>query len=83
MQIVIDIPKSCYDDVCSYETVSMVTIYNAIRVGDVLPKNHGRLIDADELKKHKYYDIDSYESAVSVVQIDRQPTVIEADKKGI
>lgn len=41
---------------------------------------HGRLIDADELKKHKYHDNDRFENAVSVAQIDWADTIIEADK---
>ena len=34
-----------------------------------------RLIDADELKKHKYHSDITHENAVSVAQIDWMPTV--------
>jgi pullulanase/glycogen debranching enzyme len=56
-------------------------IKNALMNGTSLPKGHGRLIDADELKKHKYHDNDRYENAVSIAQVDWQPTIIEADKE--
>lgn len=42
---------------------------------------HGRLIDADKLKEHKYHDSDRYENAVSVAQIDWAPTVIESEEE--
>lgn len=48
---------------------------------DVLPKGHGRLIDADELKKHKYHDNKRFENVVAVAQIDWADTIIEADKE--
>ena len=34
-----------------------------------------RLIDADELKKHKYHNTKTCENAVAVAQIDWMPTV--------
>ena len=34
-----------------------------------------RLIDADELKKHKYHDSNRHEKAVAVAHIDWSPTV--------
>lgn len=76
MQIVINIPDDGYQ-------ISLAKIMLCLKDYKIteLPKGHGRLIDADELKKHKYHDIDRYESAVSVAQIDWQPTIIEADKE--
>ena len=52
----------------------------AVLNGTPLPKGHGRLIDADELKKHKYHDNNRFENAVAVAQIDWADTIIEADK---
>ena len=46
-----------------------------------LPKNHGRLIDADELKKHKYHDNNRFENAVAVAEIDWADTIIEAERE--
>ena len=43
---------------------------------------HGRLIDADELKKHKKHSEEFAENIVAVAQIDWMPTVIPADKDG-
>lgn len=42
----------------------------AVANGTLLPKNHGRLIDADAIPRHLVRDID---------EIDKQPTIIEAD----
>ena len=53
MKIVIDIPEKVYqefkDGVGSMENTTI--IHNAVYDGTVLPKEYGRLIDADELKK--------------------------------
>ena len=75
MQIVIDIPEENYQ-------VTLTKIILACRGCSIieLPKGHGRLIDADELKKHKYHDNDRFENAVAVSQIDWADTIIEADK---
>lgn len=86
MKIVIDIPDAEYERIQAmdwkngdrwypYETI-------AIHNGTQLPKGHGRLIDADELKKHKYHDYARFDNAVSVTQIDWADTIIEADKDG-
>lgn len=86
MQIVIDIPDDLYDmthipNNDAYVIRMAGFICSAIANGTPLPKGHGRLIDADELKKHKYHDSNRHEKAVSVAQIDWQPTIIKADKK--
>jgi hypothetical protein len=61
----------------AYGSMAMLAIQN----GTPLPKGHGRLIDADELKEHKYHDNHRYENAVAVAYIDWAPTIIEADKE--
>ena len=52
--------------------------------GEVLPKGHGRLIDADELKKEYPHDADwDYPvntNSYVVESIDNADTIIEADK---
>jgi hypothetical protein len=85
MQIVIYIPEEIYKasqiiDV-KYEDVIQIPL-EVIKNGTPLPKGHGRLIDADELKEHKYHDNHRYENAVAVAYIDCAPTIIEADKEG-
>lgn len=50
MKVVIDIDENLYTrlfDNGDIDAVDMLKAYVAIRKGTVLPKNHGRLIDAD------------------------------------
>jgi hypothetical protein len=84
MKIVIDIDTEHYERIMRIEegvTVYPTTLalYEAVKNGTPLPKGHGRLIDADELKKHKYHDNNRFENAVAVAQIDWADTIIEAD----
>ena len=62
----------------------MSVIYNAVANGTLLPKGHGRLIDADELKKEYPHDTDwDYPvntNSYVVESIDNSHTIIEADK---
>jgi len=63
----------------------MSVIYNAVANGTPLPKGHGRLIDADELKKEYPHDTDwDYPvntNSYVVESIDNSHTIIEADKE--
>lgn len=97
MQIVIDIPEDFYErvneDGCMSYTDAEVVMYAFYR-GKVLPKGHGRLIDADMVAE----DIDTervnlfmdglkgtprgYEHLKDLERImDEIPTIIEADKE--
>lgn len=90
VELVIKMPKEMYQEI---KDTSMVIIgrrhdkkfdyvlFNSLKNGTPLPKGHGRLIDADELKKHKYHDNNRFENAVAVAQIDWADTIIEADKE--
>ena len=98
MQITIDIPDDFYervtkDDCMSYTDAEVVV--NAFYCGEVLPKGHGALKDADKLAiaiamiRDKWNDYGSeYESAKfqaydnCVDEIIDAPTIIEADKGG-
>lgn len=82
MQIVIDIPKELYE---SYECrppmlgdVGMDMIAQSIANGTLLPKGHGRLIDADKLP---YEDIESIDGntymCVNAYDIEHASTIIE------
>ena len=89
MKIVIEIPDWIYEkfgyeysEKCLISKSTNDIILDAFCNGTPLPKGHGRLIDADELKKHKYHDYDRFENAVSVAHIDWADTIIEADKEG-
>lgn len=48
-EIIIRIPEKDYDNMCRGELVDTICV--AIKNGIVLPKRHGRLIDADSLIK--------------------------------
>ena len=80
MQIVIEIDEENYEK-NKYGRCPVAVMRKSIRNGTPLPKGHGRLIDADELKKHKYHDSNRFENAVAVAQIDWSDTIIEADKE--
>ncbi len=71
MQIVINIPKELYDKMKTYQGLD--NAYFAIKHGTPLPKEHGRLIDADSFVQ---------EHPLSFVRdvINNAPTIIEADK---
>jgi hypothetical protein len=89
MKLIIDIPEDEVNEckmqveMIKQEGVLIENLSTALKIhvanGTPLPKGHGRLIDADELKKHKYHDSNRHEKAVSVAQIDWQPTIIKAD----
>ena len=86
MQIVIDIPEELYDrliikgkDISEEETS---TILDIIADGTVLPKGHGRLIDADNMKRIDAIQMGDFNSIESIRKwIDIMPIVIEADKE--
>ena len=80
VEAVIKIPKDEYDymianplryNVCDDETL----LYNYIKDGAVLPKGHGRLIDADTYRKEM---LDSREFDF-FKRLDMQPTIIEKE----
>ena len=80
MQIVINIDEEKYEYIkglykaCTdYQTTLM--LYDAVRHGTVLPKGHGRFIDADELIK------DRVENDNIVILVNTAPTVLEADRE--
>ncbi len=61
-------------------------LFNALDNGTVLPKGHGRLIDADRLVKEECIDLYTdygVESKVSAMSIEMSPTIIEANKEEI
>lgn len=90
MQIVIDISENIYTDCLTsgyakHPKEVLFVVVDAIRKGIVLPKGHGRLIDADKLET----DIEEYEEewtwygsrhGYSCEQVDNAQTIIEADE---
>lgn len=97
MQIVIDIPDRIYKRQGYLNIIDSDILRNALKNGTPLPKGHGRLIDADELKKvyderitYLYTlnkkDNPSREAKICATNwcvntIDELPTIIEADKE--
>ena len=75
MQIVIDIEESTYEFTKKHLSLfGSSEIARAVASGVVLPKCHGRLIDADRLKPmHSVVGIQKW--------VDDAPTIIEADKE--
>lgn len=87
MQIVIDIPNEDYEYIKDRYDIDNVMVQSnlidSIMNGKTLPKGHGRLIDADELKKYYTHDTD-WEYPVNTNEyvnetIDNAPTIIEAE----
>ena len=70
MQIVIDIPDEKYDRLLYQDIISLRSY---VENGIVLPKGHGRLIDAD-------YKVSSDGRTVNSVCGYMAPTIIEADE---
>ena len=82
MQILIDIDKERYNEIVNhYDTFpKQMRDYGveAIRNGTVLPKGHGRLIDADALKDEWK---EGFHKKIVDALMDDAPTVLEADKE--
>ena len=76
MEIVITIDEVNYKVACDLASDICPTtfrglIYKAIANGTVLPKGHGRLIDANDVDNH----------IIGSVDLRDCPTIIEADKE--
>lgn len=90
VEIVIKIPKEYKDYIEGGAGIIpdkiIQYLFNALDNGTVLPKGHGRLIDAD---KYKFDNEDGFrigfgDDAMNVfkISVDNTPTVIEADRDG-
>lgn len=85
MKIVIDIDDDIYKSVVNNdayvleEDVDWILLENAIANGTPLPKHHGRLIDADELKTSFPTCDNSLDIKIASVRatINHAPTIIE------
>ena len=88
MKIVIDIPEGIYNTAVKGGYVYSMDeskVINAIANGILLPKYHGRLIDADELYGDfidgtEGYDCQTWNRIEIGDIIENAPTIIEADK---
>ena len=79
IELVIKIPEEYYEAIKAIPEKQSTTDMLIIRNGTPLPKGHGRLIDAEELK----ILIPAIETEYKYVHrlIDEAPTIIEADKE--
>ena len=85
-KIVIDIPNDTYYR-CKNERVGLLPfdipgVCYAIKNGTVLPKGHGRLIDASNLMTVTDYDGENEKTYITYDEIENAPTILEADKEG-
>lgn len=87
MEMLIKLDKRLYNYAKHHTLTSteIDEICDAIANSILLPEGHGRLIDADELKKEYPHDTD-WDYPVNtnccvVESIDNVPTIIEADKE--
>ena len=88
VEVVIRIPKEVYEKIQQIDRIILgrqngktieFALWNGVKNGTVLPKGHGRLIDADALEyKLSANERDLY---VKYTLEDDAPTVIEADKE--
>jgi hypothetical protein len=80
MQIVIDIPDGCYEELNNgqFPVQDAYRLVAWIKDGIQLPKGHGRLIDESDLIPDSDYE-DGMFYAVSMGAINGAPTIIEAD----
>lgn len=84
MQLVIEISDGLYNNLDTIKNGSIASkiILDCVRKGKVLPKGHGRLIDADRLIKAErmWYRLKNGDVACPKIDIENAPTIIEADK---
>ena len=84
IELVIKIPEEDFERCKKRFQMRIGIMGDAIANGTPLPKRHGRLIDADELLKHRYTVGTSNYCEYNVVdeeEINHAPTIIEADKE--
>ena len=80
MQIVIEIPKKMYEKIC-HNTLG-IEIFEAVKNGTPLPKNHGRIIDESKITSvnfHTEKHINGlYGVNRTIIDYTDAPTIIEA-----
>lgn len=80
MKVVIDIPENDYRLACNHPDALIACYAHYIKAGVPLPKNHGRLIDAD-IAMENINLADGGPCYVGKEGLDNTPTVIEAEKE--
>jgi hypothetical protein len=80
IELVIKIPKDSYEATCNGCMLppDVENVVNAIKNGTPLPEHHGRLIDADELRRTMEKDVRKAMSFVDLTDfVWLAPTIIE------
>ena len=77
MQIVIELSESDFEDIKKHS--GSYSFGEAIKNGVVLPRGHGRLIDADAVKNIAWFSYTRGYAAATIAIVNSTPTVIEAD----
>ena len=86
MKIVIEIDEENYEK-NKYGRCPVTVMRKSIRNGTPLPKGHGRLIDVNDLLDDINLEDNDYNrdintgEIITLENIDRIPTIIEADKE--
>ena len=85
IELVIKISERDYDLACKYPDALIATYAHCIKNGTLLPKGHGRLIDADKLHycecKGNFSECDTCLDDDLCNLVNGAPTIIEADKE--
>ena len=85
MQIVINIPERDFEFICTYGQCNINKLMSIVGHGIPLPKDHGRLIDADELYGDfidgtEGYDCQTWNRIEIGDIIEDAPTIVPANK---
>ena len=84
MQIVIDIPQKWFDDMVREDFIEIDELCAIIQHSPILPKGHGRLIDADKLDLgSEWRNIRITEKSLWIANgiLNDAPTVVEAEEQ--
>jgi len=85
VELVVKLDDETYKEVMDrteFDTLSLgIKVIEVVQNGTVLPKEHGRLIDADALINKCAYDLDN-NFVIDLIDIKEAQIIIEADKGG-
>ena len=82
IELIIKIPEDEYEEIIGSEDCGLHRLTRAIANGTVLPKGHGRLKDADDIKSYfSDKEGDDFTIFHFYDAIENASTIIEADKE--
>lgn len=87
MKLIVEAPKGMLDELrtCKFPIQDAYRLCEIIENGTPLPEGHGRLIDADALKKKAVMcpTVGNAETLLlDISDVENAPTIIEADEEG-